>query len=154
MKIEKKYTSLKKFGDKRKTDDINYIVVQSIGDRPTPHYHVVAEKVYQIIPDNYMSNSVNGARLSRHGVYHGICTKYNCISIGINENPTREDRDLCIHLILTLMQRYNLSSDKIIRQKDITGEVDPEIWFDESDWSRNVIRHINDILNTKTDSLE
>ena len=79
MKIEKKIADMRFYGDKRNTDDIVYIVVQSIGNKPTPHYHIVEGEAVQIVPDHHISNSVNGARVNKRGYLHGVCTKYNSI---------------------------------------------------------------------------
>ena len=131
MKIESKINKSKDYGAQRDISEIKYIVVQSIDNGPLTHYHVVNEKVIQMIPDKFMSDSVNGARLSQSGIYHGICTKYNSLSIGINK-----DDGLCVHLILTLMQRYKIPPDNVIRKVDVTGEANPEIWFDNNEWGR------------------
>ena len=131
MKIDTKVNKSKDYGRQRNVTDIKYIVVQSIDNGPSTHYHVVKERVIQMIPDKCMSDSVNGARLNRHGIYHGICTKYNSLSIGISE-----DDGLCVHLILTLMQRYNIAPDNVIRKKDITGEASPEIWTTDDKWDK------------------
>lgn len=147
MKIEKKITDACNYGDKRNTGDIKYVVLLDLGERPTPHYHVCGDKVYQIVPDNMMSATVNGARLSKDGVYHGICTKYNSVSIGINNNLSDKDSELCLHLIMTLLQRYDLRPDDVIRLKDITGEISPEIWEDNNKWTDDVINKLNDMLN-------
>lgn len=145
MKIEKKYADTK-VREKRSTDDIEYIVIQSFNNKDTSHYHISDGKVIQILPDSCISNSVNGGKLSDLGVYHGICTKYNSISISVNNHPDEEDIELCKHLIMTLIYRHKIIKNKIIRQTDITGEVSPEIWFDIDKWNSDVIDKIKDML--------
>ena len=145
MKIERKYADTK-LREKRDINDIKYIVIQSFNNKDTSHYHISDGKVMQILPDAYISNSVNGGKLSDLGRYHGICTKYNSVSISINNHPNEEDIDLCRHLIMTLIYRHKVIKDNIIRQTDITGEVSPEIWFDKDKWDSDVIEKIKDML--------
>lgn len=152
MKIEKRITSPKNYGDKRDTKDILYIVIDSIDNGPSCHYHIANGKAYQIVPDNYMSDSINGARLSRLGVYHGICTKYNSISIGIDDNPSDEEIDLCFHTVMMLLQRYAISLDNILRKVDVTGTAEPEIWFDNYRWNRDIVNRIRNTLIEKMQS--
>ena len=145
MVIEKKFTESKNYGDKRNKDDIEYIVVQEFSDKPTAHYHIVGEKAVQLIPDDYISNAVNGGRYCHLGVYHGICTKFNSISICISENPTDDDLKLLSHVIMTLKRRYKVDLTKIIRQADVTGEPNPQIFLDSSKWHDRVIQKIIDM---------
>lgn len=145
MKIEKKYADLKP-REKRNTNDINYIVIQAFNDNDTSHYHISDGKVIQVLPDACISNSVNGGRVSRLGVYHGICNKYNSVSIGISNHPEEDDIELCKHLIMTLIYRLKIKKDNVIRQVDITGEISPEVWYDKDKWELDVIDKIKDML--------
>ena len=145
MKIERKYTDTKT-REKRNTKDIDYIVIQSHNNKDTSHYHIADGKIVQVLPDTYISNSVNGGRLTKLGIYHGICTKYNSISISVNNHPDEEDIELCRHLIMTLIYRHKINKEKVVRQTDVTGEVSPEIWFDKDKWDSDVIEKIKDML--------
>ena len=147
MRIEKKITDSKNYGDKRKTSDIQYIVVMSLGDKPTPHYHIADGKAYQIVPDSNLSKSVNGAKMNRRGIYHGICTTYNSISIGMVDNPSQEDTEMCLRLMMTIMQRYNIPYNKVIRKRDVTGEINPEIWDDDNKWKLKVMERLKKKLD-------
>lgn len=139
MKIVKKYADTKK-RDKRNPDDIIYIVVQSFKNNDTSHYHVVDGNVIQVLPDCCISDSVNGGKLNKLGVYHGICTRLNSISIGIKDFPDDDDIKICRDLILTIKQRYKIKDENIIRQLDITGELSPEKWFDRDKWEDDVLQ--------------
>ena len=144
MKIEKRIASPEHYSDKRR-DKIIYIVVQEINNKCTPHYHITDGKAIQIVPDDYMSNSVNGGRLNHHGTLHGICTKYNSISIGVNDIMTDDDIVTCLKLVMTLKQRYKVDKNNIIRQMDITGEASPSIWYDYDKWASDIIKNLIDI---------
>lgn len=145
MKIEKKIVDTKYYDSKRNANDIKYIVIQTIGNKPTPHYHVINGDATQFIPDNYMSNSVNGAKLNKRGYLHGVCTKYNSISIGVPENMSDDDKQTCLNLIMTLKQRYKVKNNNIIRQTDVTGENNPAVWHDEDKWKNDIQNKLIDI---------
>jgi len=137
MKIEKRYADPKHYSDKRQ-DKIVYIVIQALDNKPTPHYHITDGKAIQFVPDNFMSDSVNGGKLNPCGYLHGICHKYNSISIGVTDNMSEEDKTVCFNLIMTLKQRYGIKSDNIVRQKDVTGEMNPCIWYDNDKWKEDI----------------
>lgn len=138
MKIEKRIASPKYYGSKRDKNDITYIVVQTVGNTATPHYHIVNGIAIQIIPDEHMSDSVNGARLSDFGYLHGICTKYNSISIGVPEKMSEDDKQTCFDLIMTIKQRYKIKNENIVRKLSVTGEVNPREWFDNDKWKKDI----------------
>ena len=145
MKIEKKIADPKYYDEKRDTNDIKYIVIQTISNKATPHYHVTNGQAIQIVPDKYMSNSVNGARLNDFGFLHGICTKYNSISIGVPENMSDDDKQTCVNLIMTIKQRYKINNKNIVRQLDVTGEISPREWFDNDKWKEDIQNKLIDV---------
>ncbi len=144
MKIEKKLADIK-YREKR-CDDIQYIVIQAFNEKDTSHYQVYNGKVYQILPDDVLSNSVNGGKLNKYGVLHGICTKYNSITISLKDYPEEDDIELCRHLIMTLRQRHKIDENNIIRQIDITGEVSPKKWFNRGKWEEDILEAIRKML--------
>ena len=137
MKIEKKIAD-PKYYDIQREEKITYIVVQEIRNKATPHYHIANGKAVQIVPDNHLSNSVNGGKLNRNGYLHGICNKYNSISVGVSDIMSDEDKQACLDLIMTLKQRYRVKIENIVRQKDITGEENPNIWHDNETWKEDI----------------
>lgn len=145
MKIERKIAEPRHYGDKRSTRDIKYIVLQTIGNKATTHYHISDGIAIQFVPDDHMSNAVNGAKMNRLGVLHGICTKYNSISIGVPCKMSEEDIQTCLNLVMTLKQRYKINNNDIVRQKDITGEVDPGKWYDDDCWNNDIKNKLIDI---------
>ena len=144
MRIESRLTNPKNY-DGVRPERIKYIVIQNIGNKFSPHYHVKDGKAVQIIPDSNMSNSVNGGKLSDCGVFHGVCTKYNSISIGVCDNLSKEDKKICLNLVMTLKQRYKINNNDVVRQKDITGEVDPGKWYDDDCWNNDIKNKLIDI---------
>lgn len=138
MKIEKKLVAPKYYGDKRSTDDIMYIVIQERGNKATPHYHIISGEAVQAIPDEYLSDAVNGPRLSFYGYLHGISNKYNSISIGVPSKMSEEDKLACLKLIMTIKQRYKIKNENIARQMDVTGEINPEEWREDEKWNKDI----------------
>lgn len=145
MKIEKKYAHCSHYGDKRDENDINYIVIKSIDDKPITHYHIVNGTAIQLIPDENISDSVNGARMCVKGYLHGICTRYNSISIGVSDKMSKEDLQTLINLIMTIRQRYKIKNENVIRQMDITGEFNPEIFYEDDTWKKNILDKLIEI---------
>ena len=145
MKIEKKIADPKYYDEKRDTNDIKYIVIQTVSNKATPHYHIVDGKAIQVVPDVYMSNSINGAKVNEFGYLHGICTKYNCISIGVPEDMSDEDKQTCLNLVMTIKQRYKIKNENIVRQLNVTGEINPREWFDYDKWKRDIQNKLIDV---------
>ena len=145
MKIEKRIADAKHYGDKRSTKDIKYIVIQNITNKPVSHYNIINGEAIQIIPDDHIGNSVSGPRLNRRGYLHGVCTKYNSVSIGVPCKLSDSDKQMCFNLIMTIKQRYKINDDDIIRQMDVTGEMDPETWHDSDSWNKDIKNKLIDI---------
>ena len=145
MKIERKIAEPRFYGDKRSTKDIKFIVIQTIGNKATTHYHITDGTAIQFVPDDHISDAVNGARMNRLGIFHGICTKYNSISIGVPSKMSDDDVQTCLNLIMTLKQRYKINNNDIVRQKDVTGENDPVKWYDDYKWTNDIKNKLIDI---------
>jgi hypothetical protein len=153
MKIEKKLINHKLYKGKR-PEKIKYIVVQNINNKHTSHYHVLNGNAIQVVPDEQMTDSVNGGRLNRNGYLHGICTKYNSVSIGLSDDLSEQDIETCLRLIMTLKQRYDVENDNIVRQMDITGEHNPKTWHDMNKWKKNIKDKLIDFSFAKTTKSE
>lgn len=145
MKIEKKLANPKYFDGERPKEDIKYIVIQNIDNIAMPHYHLSDGMVIQVIPDDKMTDAVSGPKLTRFGVLHGICSKYNSISIGVPYKMSVEDKQTCINLIMTIKQRYKIDNDNVIRQMDVTGVENPIIWKDKEKWISDIKNKLIDI---------
>lgn len=141
MRIESRLTNPQNY-DGIRLEDIKYIVIQNIDNKFSPHYHIKDGKAIQIIPDDNMSDSVNGGKLNICGTLHGICTKYNSISIGVCDNLSKEDKKVCVNLVMTLKQRYNVEKNNIIRKKDVTGALEPTEWHNDKNWIEEMVNQI------------
>lgn len=58
---------------------------------------------------------------------------------------TEEDIQTCLNLVMTLKQRYKINNNDVVRQKDITGEVDPVKWYDDNCWNNDIKNKLIDI---------
>ena len=145
MKIFKKLINPRFYGDKRHIRDIDYIVIQTIDNKTTSHYHINNSEAIQVIPDDIMSNAVSGGKLNKYAYLHGICTKYNSITIGVPYKMSPEDKQTCLDLIMTLKQRYRIKNENIVRQFDVTGEINPEEWYDAVYWERDIKNKLIDV---------
>ena len=120
-------------------------MVKNINNKALTHYVVKDEMVIQHIPDDNISEAVNGGRLNKFGYLHGICNKYNSISIGIISGMSSSGKKTCLNLIMTLKQRYKIDNDNIVRQMDVTGDIDPECWHDSKLWQAEIINNLIEI---------
>lgn len=97
---------------------------------------------YEEIAEEY---SVNGGKRSKFAYLHGICNKYNCLSIGVPYRMSQDEKQTCINLIMTVKQRYKIKDENIVRQFDVTGEINPEEWYDDSLWNRDIKKKLIDV---------
>ena len=138
MRISRRFADKRTYGEKRSTDDIQYIVVQTISNTASSHYFIRDNEAIQLIPDEYMSNAINGARIGKDGILHGICTKYNSISIGVPYEMSDDVKQMCLNLVMTIKQRYKICNENIVRKTDVTGESNPEAWYDNDRWTKDI----------------
>ena len=145
MKIERQFIGKRHYGESRSTKDIRFIVVRTIDNNAITHYHIIKGTAIQKIPDEYMSDAINGGKVNKYAYLHGICTKYNSLSIGVPSRMSQDDKQMCINLIMTLKQRYKIKDDDIVRQFDVTGDINPEEWYDAHLWHKDIKNKLIDI---------
>ena len=138
MRIASQLVEPQYYGENRNVEDIKYIVIQTIGNKAVPHYYIQDGIAIQKVPDEYTSDAVSGGRVNKYGYLHGVCTKYNSISIGLPEEISLENKTICVNLIMTIKQRYNIANNDIVRQMDVTGACDPECWFNDTYWNKDI----------------
>lgn len=125
----------------RAANNANYF--QSPDRHASAHYFVDDNYVYQSVPDNYTAWSVGGSKYpnTKGGKYYGKCTNSNSISIELcdtNRNGTYEctpsTKENALELTLSLMNKYNIDKDHVIRHYDVTGKLCPAYWVDDAKW--------------------
>ena len=84
-------------------------------------------EVIRIIPDNEVSYAASG---KNSGTIHiEVCYKQ---SSGEFEQASK---DALRELVLSLMQKYNISADKVVRHYDLTGKLCPYFYIDNKRWA-------------------
>ena len=144
------------YGDKRSLARIKYIVIHYTGNDGdtdenngkyfdsvryvSSHYFVDDDSVTQSVPDNYIAYAVGGSRYSNYKTtggakYYNKCYNSNSISIELCDDvkdgkvyPSKGTIENAIKLTKTLMKRYNVPADRVIRHFDVNGKSCPAYW--------------------------
>ncbi len=135
-------------GGSRKTSQIKYIVIHYTGNKTDTakgnanyfatsntraagaHYFVDETSIYQSIKDTLIAWAVGGSKYadcgsSGGGKYYGKCTNTNSVSIemcstgGAISGATIEN---AVDLTKSLMKKYNIDADHVIRHFDVNGK--------------------------------
>lgn len=166
MATNKTYLALKKnYGSARLTSKIKYIVIHytaNDGDTAmsnanyfrtayrgaSAHYFVDDNYIVQSVPDNYVAWSVGGSRYSNYkstggASLYGSCTNSNSISIEMcdtlkdgTHNVSDGTLANTLELVKTLMSKYNIDTDHVIRHFDVTGKACPAYYVDATSWAK------------------
>lgn len=145
------------FGGLRSLDKIKYIVIHYTANKgdtaqnnadyfkrniveASAHFFVDEENIVQSVPDNFIAYSVGGKKYpnTNGGTYYGKCTNTNSINIemcdSFNSVPEKT-LSLTVELTKTLMKKYNIPIENVIRHYDVTGKVCPKPFVNnESLW--------------------
>ncbi len=145
------------FGGIRAINNIKYIVIHYTGNdgdtdenngkyfannivKASAHYFVDDDSVTQSVPDNFVAWSVGGSKYKNcsttgGGKYHGKCTNTNSISIELCDDvkngvvyPSAKTIENALELTKTLMKKYGIKKDCVIRHFDVTGKGCPAYW--------------------------
>ncbi len=145
------------FGGSRATNKIKYIVIHYTGNdgdtdenngkyfannivKASAHYFVDADSVTQSVPDDFVAWSVGGSKYTNcsttgGGKYHGKCTNTNSISIELCDEvkngvvyPSAKTIENALELTKTLMKKYGIKKENVIRHFDVTGKGCPAYW--------------------------
>lgn len=157
-----KYHALRcNYGNARVLNTIKYIVIHytandgdtalsnakyfAKGNRgASAHYFVDGNNIVQSVEDNYVAWSVGGSKYSDcsktgGGKFYGICNNSNSINIELcddirngNIYPTEAAISNAIDLVRRLMEKYNISSNNVIRHFDVNGKRCPAYWCGDS----------------------
>ena len=144
------------YGAVRNIDKIKYIVVHYTGNdgdtdenngkyfhnnvvKASAHYFVDSDSITQSVPDNYVAWSVGGKKLNNGGKLHGIVTNTNSISVELCDDdkngtiyPSGKTILNAVELVKSLMYKYNIPADNVVRHYDVTGKACPAYWCGDS----------------------
>ena len=157
-----KYPALRcNYGNARALNTIKYIAIHytandgdtalsnakyfARGNRgASAHYFVDSNNIIQSVKDDFIAWSVGGNKYSDTaktggGKFYGICNNSNSINIELcddikngNIYPTEATINNVIDLVRTLMKKYNISINNVIRHFDVTGKKCPAYWCGDS----------------------
>ena len=157
-----KYHALRcNYGNARVLNTIKYIVIHytaNDGDTAlsnakyfangsrgaSAHYFVDSKNIVQSVKDDYVAWAVGGNKYSDTtktggGKFYGKCNNNNSLSIEICDDiknnviyPTDATINNVIELVRTLMKKYNISINNVIRHFDVNGKKCPAYWCGDS----------------------
>lgn len=157
MEIKQNLSNRSNYGSVRSTDKIKYIVIHYTGNDGdtdegngsyfhngkvgvSAHYFVDSDSVTQSVPDNYVAWSVGGSKYSNcastgGGKYYGTVTNTNSISIELCDDckngtiyPSAATIKNALEWTRTLMNKYGIPKERVIRHFDVTGKGCPAYW--------------------------
>lgn len=161
VKISSYPASKENYGGTRKLSAIKYIVIHytaNDGDTAlsnakyfangsrgaSAHYFVDSKSIIQSVKDDFIAWSVGGNKYSDTaktggGKFYGKCNNNNSLSIEICDDiknnaiyPTETTINNVIDLVRTLMKKYNININNVIRHFDVTGKKCPAYWCGDS----------------------
>lgn len=163
--MKTKIANRKNYGNKRPTSYIKYLVIHftaNDGDsdegngnyfqnnivKASAHYFVDDDSVTQSVPDNYVAYSVGGSKYSDcaktgGGSLYGIAKNINTLNVELCDSKkdgkvmaTEKTLQNAVVLCKTLMKKYNIDIDHVIRHFDVNGKHCPSYFMNESAWGK------------------
>lgn len=146
-------------GFNRDEHDIKYLVIHYTGNKgdtasanakyyantvveASAHYFVDDAEVWQSVPDYVVAWAVGGQKYkySSGGSMHGIVTNSNSLSIevcgtGDGTSPSPATLENAVTLARSLMAKYGIDTDHVVRHYDVTGKLCPAWAVNESAWA-------------------
>ena len=161
--LKSKIANKNNYGSARAVSKIKYIVIHYTGNdgdhdesnanyfannivKASAHYFVDDDSVTQSVPDNHIAYSVGGKKYATcdktgGGKLYGKCTNTNSISIELCDTvkngviyPTDKTIANALELTKSLMKKYNIPADRVIRHFDVNGKACPAYWTNFKKW--------------------
>ena len=141
------------YGGSRSTSSIKFIVIHYTGNdgdtdenngkyfanndvNTSAHYFVDDDSITKSVPDNFIAWHCGGKTYK-----HKSCRNANSIGIEICDDvkngsiyPSAKTIQNVLELTRSLMQKYNIPAENVIRHYDVTGKLCPAYWVDNSKW--------------------
>ena len=159
VSIKTNLANKKNYGGTRATSNIKYICIHytaNDGDRDesngnyfknnvvsaSAHYFVDSDSITQSVPDNYVAWSVGGSKYNNGGGrLYNKCTNNNSISIELCDDvkngviyPSAKTITNALDLVESLMKKYSIPKENVIRHYDVNGKPCPKYWVDDAKW--------------------
>lgn len=110
------------------------------GDRRAgANFFVDGKGVWASTPEEYTAYGAGVLHNRKYAKLWGVCTNHNAINIEIacdagNSLPTAEAVTNAIELTKSLMAKYGIPEDHVVRHKDVCGKNCPAYWWDDAKW--------------------
>ena len=130
------------------TDEANAKYFKKANRKASAHYFVDDDSVTISVPDTYVAWSVGGSRYSNYkktggAKYYKIATNINTLNIEMCDTIKNGKYDVSektlsntVELVKTLMKKYNIPLNNIIRHFDVTGKACPAYYVNENEWKK------------------
>lgn len=183
--FKKRLANKANYGSKRALGNIKFIVIHytaNDGDsdegngnyfanhiiEASAHYFVDGDSITQSVPDDYIAYSVGGKKYSDcnktgGGKLYGQCTNANSISIELCDEVRNGKSDFspatidnAVELIRSLMKKYNIDINHVIRHFDVNGKPCPLPFVDNSNWKefKNIITESGGLTMSQYEELK
>ena len=170
MIIKTKLSHRSNYGNIRNISQIKYIVIHytaNDGDtdenngnyfannviKTSAHYFVDDDSVTQSVPDNYIAWHC-GAKTYKHKE----CRNTNSIGIEICDDvkngviyPSAKTIQNVLELTKTLMKKYKIPKENVIRHYDVTGKSCPLYWVNNTKWYNEFWNKLNTEITSPND---
>lgn len=148
MNIKTNLANKGNYGSARSTNDIKYIVIHYTGNdgdtdenngkyfardvvEVSAHYFVDSDSITQSVPDNYIAWHCG----TKNAYKHDKCRNANSIGIELCDDlkngtiyPSAATIQNALELTTSLMKKYNIPKENVIRHYDVTGKLCPAYW--------------------------
>lgn len=148
MEIKTKLANKGNYGSARSINDIKYIVIHYTGNdgdtdenngiyfnrevvQVSAHYFVDSDSITQSVPDDYIAWHCG----TKQAYKHKECRNANSIGIEICDDikngviyPSAKTIENTLELTKSLMKKYNIPKENVIRHYDVTGKLCPAYW--------------------------
>jgi N-acetylmuramoyl-L-alanine amidase len=122
--------------------------------KASAHYFVDDDTIVKSVEEDYVAYAVGGKKLNSGGIYHGVVTNYNSISIEMCDtvkdgkyNVSAKTRANAIELAKDIVKRHNIDKSHVVRHYDITGKMCPKYYVDDiNEWKA----FVDDIFKSTT----
>lgn len=181
LKINVVTAAKENYGNKRDTKNIKYIVIHytaNDGDadesnaryfqnqivEASAHHFVDDNSTTQSVPDNFVAWSVGGEKYpscatTGGGKWYGTCTNNNSISVELCDVVRNGKNDFtektlanAAELVRSLMKKYNVPIENVIRHFDVVGKVCPKPFVEDvkawEDFKERLVEAMEKVYNT------
>lgn len=135
------------------TDENNGIYFKNNDVDASAHYFVDDDSITSSVPENYIAWHCGAKKYK-----HPECRNANSIGVEICDDvkngvvyPSAKTIRNVLDLTKSLMKKYNIPRENIIRHFDVTGKHCPAYWVDDAKWKSEFWNKLTDELTSAND---